>query len=270
MKSLRTLLAAALVAGFATVPGAATATEPVKPPVVLVHGAWMDASVWDQVAANLRREGFAVTAVNLPGHGADATPAEKLSLAGYVDAVDAALPATGQAVLVGHSMAGMVISGVAEKSPQKLKRLVYVAAYLPRDGESLYQLSQTDAGSLVPRYWMQENPKAYSPAWIRKQGIVDVFCADCGDADKQRLVAQNKPEALGPLATPVKLSAARFGSVPKTYVYTTQDQAVSYGLQRSMVENAGGGVATQALETSHAAMLSRPEALARLIAESTR
>lgn len=112
-----------------------------KPAVVLVHGAWSNASAWDRVAADLRVRGFTVTAVNLPGHGADATPASQLTLAGYADAVQAALPAQGKAVLVGHSMAGMVISAVAERAPEKLASLVYVAAYLPASGQSLYQLS---------------------------------------------------------------------------------------------------------------------------------
>ena len=140
--------------------------------------------------------------MELPGHGADQTPAEALSLTSYVDAVVEALPSEGPVVLVGHSMAGIVISAVAERVPDRVSKLVYIAAYLPRDGESLYQLSQTDTGSLVPRYWRQEQPETYSPAWIDRDGIVAVFGADCSEADQQFLLTTHKPEALGPLATP--------------------------------------------------------------------
>jgi pimeloyl-ACP methyl ester carboxylesterase len=238
--------------------------------IVLVHGAWMGAAAWDRVAADLRARGLQVTAVELPGHGRDTTPPEALSLAGYIDAVVAALPATGRAVLVGHSMAGMVISGAAEKAPERIARLVYVAAYLPKDGQSLYQLAQGDADSRVPRWWRQADPKAYTPASIDKDGIAEVFCADCSPTDRQFLVDTHKPEAIPPLGTPVQLTAARHGSVPRIQVRTLKDNAVSPALQRRMLDDAGGASRVVELDTSHAVMLSQPRALADVIAEAAR
>jgi len=238
--------------------------------IVLVHGAWMGAACWDKVAADLRGRGLDVTAVELPGHGRDTTPAAALSMAGYIDAVCVALPAAGRVLLVGHSMAGMVISGVAEKLPERIARLVYVAAYLPQDGQSLYQLSQGDADSLVPRWWRQSDPQAWSPAWIDKDGIAEVFCADGTAADRQFLVDTHKPEAVPPLATPVQLTPARFGSVPRVVVHTLQDRAVSPGLQRRMLADAGGAARVVELDTAHAPMLTQPRALADVIADALR
>jgi pimeloyl-ACP methyl ester carboxylesterase len=258
--------------GFAAVLGAqaaaGVAAPAVPPAVVLVHGAWMGASSWDKVAAKLRAQGLKVTAVELPGHGRDITPPDQLSLALYVDAVLAALPEGAPAVLVGHSMAGMVISAAAEKAPSRIAKLGYVAAYLPQDGQSLYQLSQTDADSQVPKFWRQQDPAAYTPAWIASEGIVPVFCADCSAADQVMLKSSHKAEAIAPLGTPVKLSAAAFGSVPKVYVHTLRDQAVSLSLQRAMVAAAGDGVQVTQLDTGHAPMLSRPKELAELIARA--
>jgi pimeloyl-ACP methyl ester carboxylesterase len=179
-----------------------------------------------------------------------------------------ALPKDGRAVLVGHSMAGMVISQTAERVPQQVSQLIYVAAYLPRNGESLYKLAQTDADSRVPRYWQQANPAAYSPATIKTEGLAEVFCADCTPADQAALAARHRAEAVPPLGTPVTLSAAAWGRVPKLYVHTLRDQAVSYTLQRTMVANAGPGVQTAALDSAHAPMLSQPQALAELIAKA--
>lgn len=264
----RPLLIAAALAALGVAAPAVQAAD--KPAIVLVHGAWSNASAWDRVAADLRARGFAVTAVNLPGHGPDGTPPEQLTLAGYADAVQAALPATGRAVLVGHSMAGMVISAVAERAPEKLASLVYVAAYLPGDGQSLYLLSQTDADSRVGRYWRQENPQAYSPASIAPEGRVDVFCADCSPADQQAVVQAHKPEAVTPLGTPVALSAARFGSVPRFVVHTRQDHAVSYRLQQQMLAAAGGATRVTTLDTSHMPMLTQPRAVADAIAGAAR
>jgi pimeloyl-ACP methyl ester carboxylesterase len=266
----RSFLAAALAAAAWAVSGCATAPPPARPPIVLVHGAWSDASAWDRVAAELRQRGHAVTAVNLPGHGADPTPPERLTLAGYADAVLAALPAGAPAVLVGHSMAGMVISLVAERAPERVARLVYVAAYLPANGQSLYELSMTDPDSLVGRYWRQADEKAYTPASIAGAGIAEVFCADCSAADQARLVDGHRAEAVPPLGTPVQLSAARFGSVARVYVHTTQDKAVSYTLQKAMLVRAGGASAVVTLDTSHMPMLTRPRALADAIEGAAR
>lgn len=264
----RTLLAtfaASLLAGCAGLP---STQQPL--PVVLVHGAWSDASTWDRVAAELRARGHAVTAVNLPGHGADDTPPKALSLGGYAEAVTQALPARGQALLVGHSMAGMVISQVAENAPERVARLVYVAAYLPTSGDSLYKLAMADKGSRVGKYWRQDDPKAYTPASIAREGIVEVFCADCSAADQQALVARHKAEAVPPMATPVKLSAERFGRVARTYVHTREDAAVSYAHQQAMLAAAGGASQVVTLNTSHMPMLTQPRALADAIAAAAR
>lgn len=265
----RTLCSLGLIATAALGGCALRTTEPptsaARLPVVLVHGAWSDASAWDRVAAELRARGHTVTAVNLPGHGRDDTPLQDLTLARYVEAVTRALPPDGRALLVGHSMAGMVISQVAENAPARVAKLVYVAAYLPRDGESLYQLSMRDQGSQVGKHWRQADPKAYSPATIAPEGLVATFCADCSPADQQMLLATHQAEAVPPLGTPVKLSAERFGRVPRAYVHTTQDAAVSFDLQRAMLAAAGGAAPVIALETSHMPMLTRPRALADAI-----
>lgn len=266
--------AAALLAACAA-PSTTTSTTPIAPtatpaarPVVLVHGAWMDASAWDRVAANLRARGLSVTAVNLPGHGTDTTPPETLSLAGYADAVLAALPKDQAVTLVGHSMAGMVISLVAERAPERVGNLVYVAAYLPRSGDSLYTLSQQDTDSRVGRYWTQADPKTYSPASIKPEGIVDVFCADCSADDQRRLVQTHKAEAVPPLGTPVTLTAERSGRVPRVYVHTLRDNAVSHSLQKRMLEQAGGAQTVVTLDSGHSPMLSRPRELAAVIAQA--
>lgn len=263
---LRSTLLRAALAATALLAGCAGPAPAPKPPVVLVHGAWSEAGAWDRVAAELRARGHDVTAVNLPGHGRDTTPLKDLTLAGYVDAVTRALPAGGRALLVGHSMAGIVISQVAEQVPERVAKLVYVAAYLPRDGESLYQLSMQDRGSRVGAYWRQDDPKAYTPATIAREGLVEVFCADCSAADQRYLLDSHKPEAVPPLGTPVKLSAARYGSVPRAYVHTSEDRAVSLGLQQAMLAAAGGARPVVTLRTSHMPMLTQPRALADAIA----
>lgn len=264
------VLALATLTGCTTVAPVMSTAPATARPIVLVHGAWMGASAWDRVATDLRQRGYRVTAVELPGHGADTTPASQLSLDGYVKTVLAALPPDGQAVVVGHSMGGMVISAVAEQAPSRVAELVYVAGYLPQNGESLYKIAMTDADSRVGAYWTQADPKTFTPASLRPEGIAEVFCADCSAVDQRALVSSHKAEAVPPLGTPVALSAGRFGRTPRSYVHTRQDKAVSFKLQQSMLERAGGARQSWVLDTSHLPMLTQPRALADILASVAR
>jgi pimeloyl-ACP methyl ester carboxylesterase len=261
------LALAAGCAGSGSGPTAGNSAAASARSIVLVHGSWMGASAWDKVAAELRANGSArVTQVELPAHGKDATPADKATLNGYVDAVVAALPAGGDVTLVGHSFGGIVISAAAEKAGARVNRLVYVSAYLPKSGDSAYSLSQQDKDSRVGRWWRQDDAKAYSPASIQPEGIVEVFCADCSAAEQAWLRSTHRAEPVPPLATPVTLTPQRYGAVARYYVATTQDNAVSYALQKMMIDRAGGVAKVVELNTSHAPMLSQPAALAKAIA----
>jgi pimeloyl-ACP methyl ester carboxylesterase len=82
---------------------------------------------------------------DLPGLGSDRTPAEQITLQAYVDHVCEALAKESEpAIVVGHSMGGIIISEAAERLPEKIKALVYVTAYLPASGQSLMELATND------------------------------------------------------------------------------------------------------------------------------
>ncbi|MFZ8423175.1 alpha/beta hydrolase, partial [Staphylococcus aureus] len=79
-----------------------------------------------------------VIVVNLPAHGVDNTYGVGVGLNDYVKTVtDAINKVKGKVILIGHSMAGMVISQVAENIPNKIDKLIYVSAFLPKNGETL-------------------------------------------------------------------------------------------------------------------------------------
>lgn len=231
---------------------------------VLVHGAWMGAFAWDAVRPLLEAQGHTVLTPELPAHGADQTPAEQATLDGYAQAVRDAIGDRSEVVLVGHSLAGVVISSVAEAIPNQIKRLIYVCAYLPRSGESLYQLSQEDPASHIGAYWRQEHPEQYSPASVAAEGIVEVFGADCSPADQELLVARHRPEPVPPMATPVTLTEARYGSVPRSYIATLHDACVSHQLQMIMLSRTPVE-RQETLETGHSPFFAQPDALTRLL-----
>src|ERR1700680_4689248 len=105
---------------------------------LLVHGASGGAWCWHKLMPELERRGHRALAIDLPGHGEDKTPLAQVNLAAYAERVADTLKKLPEpAVLIGHSMGGMVISAAAELAPEWVRTLVYLCAYLPRDGESL-------------------------------------------------------------------------------------------------------------------------------------
>jgi putative intracellular protease/amidase len=226
------------------------------PTYVLVHGAWADESAWGFVRNELAKKANVVV-VNLPSHGVELTAANKVTLADYVKNVSDIINAqSGKVILVAHSMSGVVASQVAENLPTKIDKLIYVSAYLPRNGEDLLSLSKQDAQSKVGA--ALEFSADYSAATIKKDVIAPAVCADCPDYMKEVLVKYHHAEPTKPLGEKVTLTAKNFGSVAKYYIATTQDAAVGYDLQKMMIKNNGGIKKVIEMNTSHLPFVVQP------------
>lgn len=232
---------------------------------VLIHGSWLGKFCWTEVVTMLEAMGHTALTIDLPAHGDDSILPENTSLEGYRDAVLGLIGDRTDVILVGHSMAGVVISAVAEAIPDRLKALVYLCAYLPRSGESLYQLSSEDRESLVGKYWRQEHPEQYSLAWVASEGIVAAFGADCPPRYQDLLVNRHRPEPVPPLATPVTLTAERYGRVSRYYIETLQDMAVSHQLQILMLSRVSVRQRFE-LPSSHCPFFSMPDRLVACLA----
>ena len=229
---------------------------------VLVHGAFMDDSGWTPVADRLRADGHTVIIPELPAHGGDATPASAATLAGYVERVGAALDAAdAPAIVVGHSMAGVVITQLAANRPDDIAELIYVAAYVPTEGQSLLDLAMTDASSELGAHlvFQPDGTVAIDDAFA------DLFCADCPAEAAAALRASYHAEPGGPLGEKVAL-APGLADVGKTYVHTARDRVVSPSLQDRMVA-ATPMDREVTLDTSHAAMLAAPDQLVEALLE---
>jgi pimeloyl-ACP methyl ester carboxylesterase len=227
---------------------------------VLVHGAWMGKFCWADVAPKLEASGNNVLTLDLPGYGNDSTAPNAVTMNSYRDAIVRLISDHTNVILVGHSMAGLPISAVAEVIPNKLKALVFVSAYLPRNNESLLQLSQEDKESHVNSYWRQDDPEHYSPPWIAEEGIVDVFCADCSPKIQEIVKSHHRPEPLAPFAEPVTLTDKNYESVPRYYVETLNDNTVSHQLQTLMLSRVKVKKRFQ-LPSSHSPFFSMPDRL---------
>ncbi len=231
-----------------------------KPTIVLVHGAFEDSQIWGHVSAKLESDGYKVVAVNLPGRPGNPMAPDKVSLDLYRDTVVKALGTTkGPAVVVGHSFGGIVISAVAEQAPKKVKTLVYLAAYLPQDGDSLVSMAQKDADAKIGPHLQIQKEKGI--ASIEYSARADLFANGGPEELRKAIPDLILDEPLAPLATPVKVTAARFGKVDKVYIHTALDQVISPAFQAQMV-TATPVRAEYTLQTGHTPFLTDPDGLA--------
>lgn len=257
---------ASMLALALTVAGcAAPAPEPRT--YVLVHGAFEDHAIWDDVAEGLWRAGQRVVAVDLPGRDDDHAPPEALTLDGYRDAVAARIDALpGPVVLVGHSFGGITISNVAEQRPARVRSLVYLGALLPKDGDSALSLSRADEANGIGHDSLRISPDRQ---WGRMlpddaPARLALFCADCPPTQARRFEHSLIAEPLAPLREAVHLSAERYGQVDKVYLATDADRVISPTAQRAMLAATPVRKVVH-LEASHSPFLSRPEAVVRAL-----
>ncbi|RLB16043.1 MAG: hypothetical protein DRG63_05915 [Deltaproteobacteria bacterium] len=227
---------------------------------VLVHGAWHGAWCWDKVIPLLEKEGHKVEAPDLPGHGSDKTPIPEISLQAYVDRVCQILDAQlDPVILVGHSMGGVVITQTAEYRPEKIKTLVYLTAFLLRNGEFLLQVAEGDTEALVLPNLIMAEDQGY--AMVRDEAIKEVFYGDCSDEDVARAKSLLVPQAAAPFATPVNTTEENFGRVPRVYISCLRDKAIGPSLQEKMYM-ALPCEKIISMDTSHSPFFSAPEELA--------
>ncbi len=228
---------------------------------VLVHGAYHGAWCWHKVRPELEAHGHEVVTLDLPAHGIDTTPVGDVSLDGYVDRICEAVRTPEEPVtLVGHSMAGMVITAVAERCPDEIGTLVYLTAYLPADGESM--LDQRVEGSLISRSFTVDEKRGVGV--VDDDRLEEVFYADCSAADIALARALVRPEPIEPLSTAVEITDGRFGSVRRVFVRCTEDRAITDEKQREMIEDRGCDVELE-LEASHSPFLSIPSRTAEAL-----
>jgi len=230
---------------------------------VLVHGAFQGPYAWQFVKADLERRGQNVVVVELPGHGTDVTNPATVNIDVYRDKVIAAINLIpGKVVLVGHSMGGMVVSATAEKIPQKIEKLIFIGAFVPANGQSILQLAATDQSSLFGPALIPSSDQL--SLGMKLTDLAPVFCADGSDAVKQLLIANYRSEPSIPFGSVATITAAKFGSVDKYYIYTSKDMAIGLANQQRMAKSAGI-TKVYTIESSHCPFLSKPDELTTIL-----
>ncbi|MDT3439476.1 MULTISPECIES: alpha/beta fold hydrolase [unclassified Pseudofrankia] len=254
----RTVLAGSAAVAAATVVGAPAAQALArpdgrqKPTVVLVHGAFADASGWNDVATRLIRDGYPVIAPPNPLRGVAADSA-------YLASILATLG--GPLVLAAHSYGGIVVTNAATGNAN-VKALVYVAAFVPDQGETLLGLQTKYPGSKLDETALDIRPYADGvDGYIKKEAFHDVFAGDLPRTTTNLMWAGQRPSDVRTLQEPSGPPAWK--TIPTSYLVARNDNVLPAAAQRFMAQRAGAHTVEAA--TSHVAMIAKPAAAADLI-----
>ncbi len=237
--------------------------------MVLVHGAWHGSWCWDRVRPLLAAAGHRVLTPDLPGHGGNPAPVADQTIANYASCVTGLIrQATGEPViLVGHSLAGIVISQVAETIPGSIRRLVFLSAFLPQDGDSLVRIAGADPDN--PLNEATERTPDRKAVVVRPDLARALFYRDCTDEDAEFAAERLVPESLAAHFGTAALSPERFGQVPRAYIRCRRDRAIPLFLQMLMIERMPCDPVLT-LDTGHSPFLAAPDLLARQLDELAR
>jgi pimeloyl-ACP methyl ester carboxylesterase len=240
---------------------AAEHTDAPKLTIVLVHGAFADASAWNDVVRDLQKRGYTVYAPANPLRGL-------INDSDYLRSFLATIP--GPVVLVGHSYGGAVITNAATGNPN-ITALVYIAAYAPDQGETLAQATDLGGGSSLLLHHLVLRPfpgsgTADADAYIDPAFFHDVFAQDLPAKQTAVLAAEQRPSALSPLGTPSGVPAWK--TIPSWYLVAHDDHAIPPEAERAMAKRSHAH--TIEIRSSHVAMISHPDAVTGLILAAVR
>lgn len=228
--------------------------------LLLVHGAFHGAWCWHRLQPLLAARGHEVAVLDLPGNGVDRTPLADVSFEACVGRVAGALAPGETTVLVGHSMAGQLIGEVAERSPARVRQLIFLAAFVPEAGRSLSEL----AAETEPTDFSRGLSFREGALHLASEATVPAFFEDCDEAARALAQSCLVPQAPQPLSGASGVTTAAYGSVPKAYIACRQDRAIALTDQLRMAAAAGIEVVTE-LATGHSPFFADPEGLAAAI-----
>jgi pimeloyl-ACP methyl ester carboxylesterase len=237
----------------------ATQPDETKPTIVLVHGAWADASGFEGEIRALQGRGFRAIGFANPLRG---LPGDATYLADFLRSL------TGPIVLVGHSYGGAVISAAATGNEQ-VKALVYVNGWMPDEGESIQQLLDQFEGSLVgpairPVPFTSPDGSEGADLYLDPEAFHAAFAADVDRGTSDVMAATQRPWNGAAFGAPSGPPAWK--TLPCWYLLGAEDKAIPPAAQRFMAERANATI--QEVSASHASMVSQPEAATQLILQA--
>lgn len=240
---------------------------PVKPTVVLVHGAWADASSFAPVTVELQKDGYKVLNAPNPLRGLET---DAPNVAAFINQ-----HTTGPVVLVGHSYGGSVITQAAIETPS-VKALVYVDAYAPDTGDSVISLTGAQPGSALAApdpstvfdfvQYPQPNGGQDVDTYIKTTLFQQVFAAVLPTKQTDVLAASQTPIPLTALEATLKTEPA-WKTIKSYFFIGTRDKVIPQAEQFAMAYRANGIITTG--EADHLSMLETPHQITSVIEQAS-
>ena len=245
----------------APAPAPQAASQGPKPTVVLVHGAFADASSWAGVVTRLQKQGYTVTAPALPMRGLASDSAYLASLLAQIK---------GPIVLAAHSYGGAVISNAATNA-DNVKALVYVNAFATEDGEVLGNAEKGSTDSALNPALQQftyptDNGATATELLVDPAKFPAVFGGDLPPEEAAELAATQRPVAASAFSEPAGPPAWK--TRPSWAVIATGDKAAGTDVTLSMAKRAKATITE--VDGSHLIMVSQPDAVTDVILQAAR
>jgi pimeloyl-ACP methyl ester carboxylesterase len=224
-----------------------------RPAIVLVHGAFADASSWSRVIPILEKDGYFVTAVQIP---LTSLPDDVAVAKRVIDAQK------GPVVVVGHSYAGAVITDAAAGNAN-VKALVYVNAFAPDATETI-----AEAGDKFPAPPLNATlvPDAAGFLYVDRAKVHDVFCKDLPASEALIIAATQKP--LNKSVFGARVVNVAWKTIPSWFIVGKEDRAINPDLERFLAKRMNAK--TTELDSSHVPFLSHPKEVVKIIEEASK
>ncbi len=231
---------------------------------VLVHGAWQSTGTWDLLAPVLENRGHRVITPVLRGLGTDQGRLSRdITLQQHIEDVSLELSKLPERViLVGHSYAGMIISGVVESNPTRVERLVFLDGFIPENGQSVLDLLPLATGA-----YFREVAREHGDGWRLPggEGQLDLWGLKPGEA-RDFVRARLCDFSLRCFEDPVRLPVNRKAGIPATFVAGVAEGYPARPIFEPFATKArASGWDVTEIETGHDCHVERPEEVANIL-----
>jgi pimeloyl-ACP methyl ester carboxylesterase len=227
---------------------------------LLIHGALRGAWLWERLMPLLMKGGGNPIAIDLPGHGDRSADRKGITMSAYIDDVVNFIrnEKLGDLVLVGHSMAGIIISKVAEEMPERIKHLVYLAAVVPYNGAALIDLLTKERQATLRQMHGRERELFGTLDTLRT-----LYFTDLEAEEQEYYLKQLTPQPLAVFFEPIHFTTFPDIPVPRTYVMGMKDRSLPPDLTEGFAKRLK--VDPVKIDAGHDVMVSRPEEVAELL-----